>query len=182
MGLTQSELARRTDCLQSAISMFESGRGGLSDAKIIEVARVLGLDAGPEREAAFREAGAAQALKFCPAADCPSNIPYVVAGRVCVFVRPVLAPLSEATRCRLCGEVLESRCPNVECDAPVSQGACCERCGSAYVPPVLPRGESPEAYAARRQSEMEALRSLMEFTPMSPQSPRPPAPRAAPHP
>ena len=165
LGITQSELARRTGCLQSAVSMFESGRGGLSDEKILEIARILGVDAGPQRETAFSGAARDPWLKFCPSADCPSNIPYVAHGQVCFLTRPVLAPAGENTRCRLCGEVLEHHCPNVECDAPVTSAAFCDRCGSPYVPFSLPRGESARTYVERRQAELRSLRSLIESYP-----------------
>lgn len=159
-GLTQSELALKVGSAQSAISMFESGReDALSDDRLRAVAEFLGLaiEGGVPRAA-----GGASVAKYCPAHDCPSNVPYSAGGQVCFLVSPLEASASEATRCRLCGEVLESRCPNAECAAAILRGAFCGRCGAPYIAFALPAGETPARYVARRQDEIRNFRDLTQ--------------------
>ena len=141
-GLTQSELARQAECKQSAISMMERGRGdALSRRKLAAVAEVLGVDAARYLEEDSPEAGAAVpavsgGTGFCPVFDCPSNIPYIVNGRMLVLPRKNGA--GNWRHCAYCGELLERRCP--ECGAPIAAGrACCGECGEPYVAvPDLP--------------------------------------------
>lgn len=104
--------------------------------------------------------GGVVARGYCPNCHCPSNIPYVVEGRL--FYRPnrVLASPTGGVRCTQCGEILEMRCP--VCGAPLNDGACCAVCGGAYVTPVLPEGVDPSAYARARRDEMLQLKALMQ--------------------
>ena len=106
------------------------------------------------------EMGGVVARGYCPNCHCPSNIPYVVEGRL--FYRPnrVLASPTGGVRCTQCGEILEMRCP--VCGAPLNDGACCAVCGGAYVTPVLPEGVDPSAYARARRDEMLQLKALMQ--------------------
>lgn len=170
-GLNQSALARAIGCQQSAISMFEGGMATkLSDETVHKMADFLGIKLEDELKTAKETnqsladsggtSGATLAVQrgYCPNCHCPSNVPYVVEGRL--FYRPsraVAAPTG-GTRCTQCGEVLEMRCP--VCGSPLNEGACCAVCGSAYVTPVLPEGLDYIAYARARREEIVQLRSL----------------------
>ena len=160
-GLTQSELARKAGCQQSAISMFESGRPDiLSEEKIQSIARILGVD--PAKLPAATPAGASPAtLKFCPDAMCPSNTPYLVGRRLCHSPSLVLAPSGGAMRCRLCGELLEASCPG--CGKAASPGAFCDSCGEPYVVSGLGRGGDPEAWIARWRRNVDILRGSLRL-------------------
>ncbi len=171
-GMNQSALARILGCQQSAISMFEGGMSTkLSDETVQKMAEVLGVKleeetrkAAPAVPASTVQASSAVdgltqiARGYCSNCHCPSNVPYVVDGRL--FYRPsrALAAPTGGARCAVCGEVLEMRCP--VCGAPLNDGACCAVCGSAYVTPVLPEGVDAAAYARIRREEITQLRSL----------------------
>lgn len=173
-GLNQSALARVLGCQQSAISMFEGGQSTkLSDETVRKMADFLGVEmpkGESEKESTDAVVPVAQACGegvvgvlargYCPNGHCPSNIPYVVEGRL--FYRPnrVLASPTGGVRCTQCGEVLEMRCP--VCGAPLNDGACCAVCGSAYVTSVLPEGVDPSVYARARRDEMLQLKALMQ--------------------
>lgn len=167
-GLNQSALARAVGCKQSAISMFEGGMcTKLSDETVKKMAEFLGVEIEErkeERTAEERSAGQESGVPavgrgYCPNCNCPSNVPYVVDGRV--FYRPSRGIASPAvgTRCAVCGEMLEMRCPN--CGAPLNDGACCTVCGAQYVTPVLPEGIDGADYAAVRREEIRQLRELI---------------------
>ena len=170
-GLNQSALAKAIGCQQSAISMFEGGMATkLSDETVRRMADFLGVKIEEEvkaaEEASEGQDSAAAAVRqmvaiqhgYCPNCHCPSNVPYVVEGRL--FYRPsrLIASPTGGTRCTQCGEILEMRCP--VCGAPLNDGACCAVCGSAYVTPVLPEGIDHTAYARARRDEIIQLRSL----------------------
>lgn len=157
-GMTQSDLARKAGCQQSAISMFESGRPDcLSDEKIKSIARILELDISKLPAVAASGPVLADALKFCPDAMCPSNTPYLVGRRLCHSPALVMASVGVATRCRLCGEVLESVCPG--CGMPTSPGSFCEACGSPYVISGLEPDGDPEAWIAQWRRNVDGLRA-----------------------
>lgn len=169
-GMNQSALAHELGCQQSAISMFEGGMTTkLSDETVRKMADFLGVKLEEEKkpEPVPSSLQPVQpvlqsivvARGFCPNCHCPSNVPYVVEGRL--FYRPsrAIASPTGGVRCAQCGEVLEMRCP--VCGAPLNDGACCAVCGSAYVTPVLPEGVDPSAYARIRREEIVQLRSLV---------------------
>jgi len=169
-GLNQSALARIMGCQQSAISMFEGGLSTkLSDETVQKMADFLGVKLEEERKTEEDSAdsstvsssmvvSAALTHGYCPNCHCPSNVPYVVEGRL--FFRPTRAIASPTggVRCAQCGELLEMRCP--VCGALLNDGACCAVCGSAYVTTVLPEGVDAVAYARARRDEIVQLRSL----------------------
>ena len=168
-GMNQSALAHVLGCQQSAISMFEGGMTTkLSDEIVHKMADFLGVELPEEKEESAPAAvatveshapeGVCVTHGYCPNCHCPSNIPYVVEGRL--FYRPnrgVASPTG-GMRCTQCGEILELRCP--ECGAPLNDGACCAVCGAAYVTPVLPEGVDATAYAQARRAEISQLRAL----------------------
>ena len=176
-GLNQSALAQAVGCKQSAVSMFEAGMATkLSDEAVGKMAEVLGLDLAAllKEEAERRKvqekvggAASAQVLDllagqirgYCPNCQCPSNIPYVVDGRL--FYRPsrTMASPNGGTRCAQCGEVLEMKCP--ACGAPLNEGACCGVCGSAYITPTLDEGIDVMAYARARRAKILELKSFI---------------------
>lgn len=177
-GMNQSSLARVVGCQQSAISMFEAGMSTkLSDEMVKKMAEVLGVDLDALRQAeaekqkhAAAQSGTVQVAVptpaatplvvhgYCPNCHCPSNVPYVVDGRL--YYRPSrkLASPNGGLRCTQCGEMLELRCP--VCGAPLNDGACCSVCGHPYVTPVLPEDVDVNAYARIRREELIQLRSL----------------------
>lgn len=134
-NMTQSELAHRVGCRQSALSMFERGRRGVLSREKVELAATeLGVDlAGLTEGGAFPGVGHPSILKYCPVAECPSNVPYEVGGEL--YFRPAMVEASpaEKTRCGFCGEILEDRCPSEACGALLREGACCWRCGERLV-------------------------------------------------
>lgn len=161
-GLTQSALAGKVGCKQSAISMFEAGLATkLSDETVAKIAKFLGVDISASSESPAMTVSVPANLPvhgFCPSCHCPSNVPYVVEDRL--FFRPVrsLSSPTGGARCAQCGEVLETRCP--ACGAPLNDGACCAVCGTPYVTPALPPGTDLAAYALARRAELTALRAL----------------------
>lgn len=163
--LNQSALAQMVGCRQSAISMFESGMvTKLSDELVEKMALILGVSLEAKNDSA--EATSIDVLQpmkplvrgYCPNADCPSNVPYVVGGRV--YYRPSrkIASPDGGSCCAACGEMLEMKCPS--CGMPVNDGACCGVCGNAYVTAVLPDDVDVSAYATLRRQEIAQLRSL----------------------
>jgi hypothetical protein len=142
--------------------MFEGGRrDALAADKVSALALEIGID--PETLAAFTEISArgASVPKFCPTPDCPRNVPYVAGGCLCIHASVAPGPAGKRSYCALCGELLDDRCPNVECGAPVCPGAFCPSCGTPYVTPNLPPGADPESYAAERRRLLSELRGLL---------------------
>ena len=156
-GLTQAALAKSVGCAQSAISMLEGGR---ADAVAMEtvgkILEALHLEL-PEATAATSPSNfgfaAARPVKICPNAECPSNFPYRV-GRQVMFLPT--AHRVDGGRCPVCGEVLESACP--DCGRPVHPGhAFCTDCGHQFV--AIPDGMNPpdNDWIAAQQALAEKL-------------------------
>ena len=165
-GIRQTELAAQVGCMQSALSMFEGGQPTkLSDETVKKLSEVLGVPLQEEKTSpsvlSTSVSSAPQIVVhgFCPNCQCPSNVPYVVAGRL--FYRPSrkVASPTGGVRCTQCGEMLEMRCP--KCGAPLNEGACCAVCGAAYVTPVVEEGLDVVAYAQARRAEIIQLRELV---------------------
>lgn len=162
-GMTQSELARKVGCQQSAISMFESGRpDSLSEEKVKTLAKVLGVDPAAPPSVPAGPVRPRSVLKYCPVDDCPSNVPYAVRGQVCLAPTLVMAEAAERTHCRDCGELLESACPNDGCGAPVSPGAFCPSCGAPYVTPGGLAPEDVDEWIAERRAAIAQLRTTQK--------------------
>ena len=164
-GLRQTELAAQVGCTQSALSMFEGGQPTkLSEETVKKLSEFLGVPLWAEVSPpmAVSASGSHDFLNavygFCPNCQCPSNVPYVVDGRL--FYRPSrnVASPTGGVRCTQCGEVLEMKCPS--CGAPLNDGACCAVCGSAYVTPSIADGIDVVAYARLRREEIIQLREL----------------------
>jgi len=159
-GLTQSALALKVGCAQSAVSMFESGHPEKLSMEFVEkIAELLKITfeerAIPD---AFPEAATVTTKKsYCPNTACLSNIPYVVNGEL--FIWPELTAINDQIKyCATCGEVLERSCP--KCGSAVSEGACCRSCGHARVMTALPPGTDPEKWVEARRDEIQQWRSL----------------------
>jgi transcriptional regulator with XRE-family HTH domain len=160
-GMTQSALAQAVGCKQSAVSMLESGQPEkLSQEAVEKIAKLLGvaLEApstvpGPEP----RVLSTTPLSGFCPAAACPSNVPFVVNGDLLFW--PRLQTLSGGHRCSFCGELLETRCPH--CGAAVAEGACCATCGGARVTNTLTPDLQPDEWATQRRREIAEWRALL---------------------
>lgn len=160
LGLTQSELAGKLAATQSAVSMFEAGHpAALSSEKISAAAEVLGINL--EAMSVPVGVGTPREWKYCPAHDCPTVLPYQVGEAVFFAVSRVKAAVGQKTRCRFCGDVLERCCPNPECDAPVTDGAFCECCGTPFVGFRIGADVEPAAYVARRRREVRELREFL---------------------
>ena len=179
-GLNQSALAQAVGCKQSAVSMFEAGMATkLSDEVVGKMAELLGLDLAamlkadeerrkarggmdvlPMMTAGVVSPGDMQIVRgYCPNCQCPSNVPYVVDGRLLYRPSRLMASPRGGVRCVQCGEVLEMRCP--ACGAPLNDGACCGVCGNAYITPTLIEGVDVVAYARARRAEILELKSFM---------------------
>lgn len=161
-GLTQSELAREAKCAQSAISMYESGRLDVLSRRTVKlIAERLGVQI-PRASTGSDDAlsVASTRLKCCPVDDCPTNIPYIVRGKLHFSPALVEARADEPTRCAMCGEVLEQCCPNESCGAPLSEGGCCSRCGASYVAVTRVMRGPLEEWVVRRRVEISELRAM----------------------
>jgi transcriptional regulator with XRE-family HTH domain len=160
-GMTQSALAEAVGCKQSAISMLEAGQAGkLSRESVEKAARLLGVELPKDSGEAGPSAGpspAAQGRGYCPNALCPSNVPYLVDGRLLFW--PRRQPEPAGPRCAWCGEVLETHCP--ECGAAASDGACCTACGKPRVTDTVPAGTDKAAWAGKRRAEIEGQIRIM---------------------
>ena len=153
-GVTQSGLAAELDCRQSAISMFESGHtNALAWETVERFAARFDVDLSPWAGLASAPATASRIqLRYCPIADCPSNVPYQAGNTTCFKPRLVTTHAEGPTHCRLCGEVLEACCPNPDCRAAVHEGAFCPFCGEAYVAALPARHNTPAWVTRQRQS------------------------------
>ena len=155
-GITQSALAARAGCKQSALSMLESGReDALAQTTVARIAELLGVDLTAGTASAVAEFSTGTPL--CPNGGCPSNVPYLVDGEVLFW--PGRQPSPGGRHCAYCGEVLERNCP--ACGAAALPGACCSQCGSPYVPVSVPTGGAAE-WAATRRREISEWRSLVD--------------------
>ena len=165
LGLTQSELARRVGCRQSAVSMLERGNGhALARPKVEALLAALDLETALPSEEASGDSPA-RGHRYCPVYDCPSNLPFAVKDTPMALPDPRLRPEPGGRHCALCGELLEDRCP--ECGADINRGACCRQCGTPYVtvPADAAGGGSPHAWAAAR---LAFLRDLLESAALRP--------------
>ena len=163
-GLSQSLLASQVGCKQSALSAFENGDSTkLGDAIVKKLADTLGvsLESAPKKEddSPVQIAVPGMTVRgFCPDANCPSNVPYVVGDRLYFRTLRDKASPNGGPRCACCGEVLETRCP--ACGAPLNEGACCGVCGSKYVTAALPTGINAVEWAASRRGLILQLSSF----------------------
>jgi len=152
LGLTQAELAMKSGCQQSAISMMERGTPGvLAEDKLRQIANLLQVDLSATP--APRPEPAALTHGYCPVCDCPSNLPYVVNGDLLYVPVTASRPADGLLRhCPWCGELLQTACPNPECGAPARSGSCCGSCGTPFVsgaPQLAPDGLAAWADAQR---------------------------------
>lgn len=169
-GISQSALAAELGCKQPALSMFEAGDGTkLSDDAVKRLAARFGISLDPPKDSegkAFSSVSvgtAASSNGFCPNCHCPSNVPYVIEGKLLLHpLRNLASPVALSRRCAVCGEVLEVRCP--ECGAPLNEGACCVACGIPYVTPALPTGTDIYAWTMQRRKEIKELMTLTNQT------------------
>jgi len=156
-GLTQSQLADAIGCKQSAVSMFENGRkDALSRDKLAAIAKILDVDATKLEAAPFTPA-----LAFCPDPQCPSNVPYALRDGVAIHPTFVAVDPERLSYCALCGEVMETRCPNPECRSAPQPGAFCRDCGSPY---IAPESVASRLTAANALEQQQRTRSLLELT------------------
>lgn len=156
-GLTQAQVAEAIDCKQSAVSMFENGRrDALSRDKLVSLGKLLDVD--PSRAAQESDAPTGN-LRYCPDVNCPSNVPFMVGGRVAI--RPSMTPVSGSapSYCRYCGEVMAASCSNAECKESPEPGAFCAACGTAYISTATIAAPSAEWVRSRQ----EASRNLIEL-------------------
>lgn len=179
-GVTQSALADELGCRQSAISMFESGHlHALAWEKVEHFAARFDVDISQWDQAAPTHATRSRLhLAYCPAADCPSNVPYSVGDTTCLKPRLVTTHDSGPAYCRLCGEVLESRCANPDCRGAVHEGAFCPFCGDAYVSPQPGRHRTSTWITRQREAITELYALTRTGNPLpSPPSAAPASPR-----
>ncbi|MBQ9727452.1 MAG: helix-turn-helix transcriptional regulator [Kiritimatiellae bacterium] len=157
-GLTQSALAQKVGCKQSALSMLEHGSAtAVSRETLARIADAVGVELPPEPAAAVLAAAAAAppaGFAFCPDFECPTNMPYFVGSEL------LLLPLGSAgagRHCAACGELLERACR--ACGAPVRRGCgCCTACGAPLVAaPAAGFAPDPRAWAAERRAAAAAF-------------------------
>ena len=100
-GLTQSALAEKVGCKQSALSMLEGGRfSAVSRETLARIADAVGValpeDAVPP--ATLAAAALPLGFSFCPNGDCLSNLPYFVGAEL------LLLPLGTAGAVKNCAD------------------------------------------------------------------------------
>jgi DNA-binding Xre family transcriptional regulator len=160
-GLSQHALAREAGCTQSAVSMMELGRpDAVSRETLRKIGALLDVEVGEADGArpAGGECPAAGGRVCCPQAECPSNVPFAVAGSVVFQPRP--QPAGRAgVYCGFCGEVLLTACP--VCARPLGEGGHCRECGAAYVNPPAAPVLTPAAWAAERRRQIAEWRALL---------------------
>ena len=158
-GLTQSHLAREIGCKQSAISMLESGQTGkLSTESVGKLAGLLGVEL-PAAAAPAPETPVPGMRGYCPDAQCPSNLPYLVQERLLFW--PRLQDTAAGGRCVYCGDVLETHCPG--CGGSITMdGAACGACGAARVADTLPPEADRGVWLRERRRELAEWRRLTE--------------------
>lgn len=139
--LTQSQLAERVGCTQSAISHFENGDfSALSPETVERVQAVISSDG---------EAAVSEVLAFCPNPDCAVALTLVNQGNLAI--RPAMYRITGTTvavHCKVCGALLECGCRS--CLTPLVDGAVfCVGCGAPLVDvPEALKGSDPEEHAA----------------------------------
>lgn len=155
-GMTQAELARQVGCQQSAISMMESGcLTALARETLERIAGELGVPFEEPSASAAVPGVEGDGQAHCPEPECPSNVPFVVNGALVLW--PTVQPVPGGRHCACCGELLVRRCR--QCGAPAVAGACCRRCGSAYVP--APAASDVVGWAEGRRQQIAAWRALI---------------------
>lgn len=156
--MSQSALARKVGCKQSALSMFEGGKTtALSAVSIGKICDALDLLPPSEAELEATAEAHLTTVKrgertFCPNPQCPCNLPVQIGERTVLIPRAHFAQSGEV-HCAWCGEVLERLCP--ECGEPINEGAFCAHCGSAYLQDV------PEHIDTRRIEQSERIAAWM---------------------
>lgn len=146
--LSQSALARKVGCRQSALSMYEGGRAtALSAAIVGKLCDELGLVPPTQAELSAAPLEVAGPRAFCPNPDCPSNLPLAIGDRAVLVPRHHVAGEGEI-HCAWCGEVLEKACP--ECGAPVNPGAFCAHCGTPYLAEAPAKADPARIDASER--------------------------------
>ena len=160
--LTQAALAEAAGCTQSAVSMFEAGRSDALSAEAVErIAGILGIEAGLAAKVAKASVSSRPpTLKFCPADECPANVPYVVQGRLIFKPAMVEGDNEVPGRCRYCGEPLQDRCSNKDCGAGVCDGSYCVACGTPYVAVIERDRGALEAWADAQRERIKEVREL----------------------
>ncbi len=129
--MSQSELARKVGCKQSALSMYEGGRTTALNASVIgKICDVLGLIPPTQAELAAKPSAETKTRCFCPNSECISNLPMTIGAQTVYFPHHHQMTTDEV-HCPWCGEVVERACP--ECQAPVNEGAFCKQCGTPYI-------------------------------------------------
>jgi transcriptional regulator with XRE-family HTH domain len=160
-GITQTALASGVGCKQSAVSMFEAGRGdALSAETVARIAEHLGVDLAVVKGGTGGKMAARRVSKYCPVDECPSNVPYVVRGQLCFKPSLVEGRAGQADHCGLCGEILEERCPNEQCGAAISEGSFCAVCGTAYVTAAREERGPLVAWADGQRNRIGQIRQL----------------------
>ena len=163
--MNQSSLAKVVGCKQSAISALENGDATkLSEDTINKIAEYLNVSLeAPKKEEQTIILSPPSAMivrGFCPDANCPSNIPFMVGNRLVFHPSRAKSSPNGGGRCACCGEVLERCCP--VCSAPLNEGACCGVCGNPYVTAVLPEGVNLREWVVARLDEIERWQSIVE--------------------
>lgn len=148
--MSQSILARKVGCKQSALSMYENGNAtALSSLIIGKICDELGLIPPTQAELLEDAQENRKGVRtFCPNPNCLSNLP-IQAGEMTLLVPHKHFAGEKTCHCAWCGEVLEKACP--ECGAAVNAGAFCECCGTAYL------AETPETIDTTRIAASERL-------------------------
>ncbi len=125
---SQSELAARVGCSQSAISNVERGKlSSISEEKLIALCHELGLTAPPVVEGRW-------VLGFCGNPDCPLGWREVINGTLAIQPPMFRIEEDEMRFCKACGKPLLLTCQENACNTPPQEGASfCIKCGAALV-------------------------------------------------
>jgi transcriptional regulator with XRE-family HTH domain len=125
---SQSKLASRIGCSQTAISKIEKGDlSSLSEEKLSALCRELHVTVAPI-------VASRSVLAFCGNHDCPLGWREVVNGILVIQPAMFRIEAREMRFCKACGKPLLTACQEIKCSALPQEGASfCTKCGTPLV-------------------------------------------------
>lgn len=164
LHVTQAALAAWLGTTQSAVSMFESGRGhSLALPKIEKAAARLGVDL-ETGELLHQDVAppTARSAKYCPSDRCPANVPFAIGEDLVLWPTFADGATLDGERCPACATALRDTCVNPGCGAAVIRGRThCLSCGTPYVVVTHTCPGSVAAWADAQRERIAQLRRMI---------------------